>query len=46
MARWEHVVYGLRITCLDNLVTELVYINFYDGIPDSIIQDSVGVSVV
>ena len=46
MARWEHVVFGLLITCLDASVTELLYCNYYDGIPDSIIQDSVGVSVV
>ena len=40
------MVFGLRITCLDNSVTELVYCNYYAGIPDSIFQDSVGVSVV
>ena len=42
----EHVVLGLRITCSDASVTELVYFKYYDGIPDLIIQDFVGVSVV
>ena len=46
MAR-EHVVFKLRITCSDDSVKELVYCKFNcDGIPDSIIQDSVGLSVV
>ena len=46
MAR-EHVVFKLRITCSDDSVKELVYCKFNcDGIPDSIIQDSVRLSVV